>query len=183
MCIRDRSTTVAHTEEVTLTAHVSGPAQVASYHWMRVGGAFDLSYSASLTLGGAEWPHSPGVRTFRVTVTLNDGSQITADQTITFTAPPTPPEDVSVSITVSPDTTVAHTEEVTLTANVSDPSQVASYHWMRVGGVYDLSYSASLTLGGAAWPHSSGTRNFRVTVTLNGGSQVVAEQAIVFTNP
>ena len=181
------ATTVAHTETVTLTAQVSDPTQVASYLWKRTpGGKYDLSTTASLTLGGAKWPNSPGNRTFRVTVTLNDGSQIAAEETIAFTDPPPPPpaQDVSVSITVSPSTSVLHTETVTLTAQVSDPAQVASYLWKRVpNGKYDLSTTGSLTLQGHKWPDSAGTRTFQVTVSLNDGSQVTAEQPIVFTNP
>ena len=74
---------------------MSDPSQVASYLWRRVpNGAFDLSTAESLTLHGDAWPNSAATRTFRVTVTLNDGSEITADQTITFTDPspsPNPP--------------------------------------------------------------------------------------------
>ena len=177
------SVLVPHTEEVTLTAQVSDPTQVASYLWKRVpNGAHDLSTTGSLTLGGAKWPNSPGNRTFRVTITLNDGTQIAAEQSIAFTNPP-PADDVSVSISVSPATSVPHTETVTLTAQVSDPSRVASYLWKKVGGKYDLSTTEALTLYGHKWPDSAGTRTFQVTVTLNDGSQVTADQPIAFTNP
>ena len=120
------ATTVTYTEKVTLTAHASDPVQVASYRWAHVGGSQNLSTQQSVTLGGSGWPNGPGTRTFQAIVTLNDGFQVVAEQAITFTDPP-PPEDVSVSITVSPSTTVAYTEEVTLTANVPDSWQAVSY--------------------------------------------------------
>ena len=179
------STTVAHTETVTLTAHVTDPTQVASYRWAHVGGWHKLSTQQSVTLGGANWPKGPGTRTFQAIVTLNDGSEITTEQAITFTNPPPPPpaQGVSVSIAVSPATTVAHTETVTLTATVSNPTQVASYRWAHVGGWHKLSTQQSVTLGGTAWPKSPGTRTFKAIVTLNDGSQATAEQSIAFTNP
>ena len=176
------ATSVAYTEEVTLMAEVSDPAQVASYRWAHVGGWHRIGTQQSLTLGGTDWPNSPGTRTFQVIVTLNDGSEITAEQAIAFTNPP-PPPDVSVSIAVSPSTTVAYIDEVTLTANVSDPAQVASYRWAHVGGWHRIGTQQWVTLGGAGWPNSPGTRTFQAIVTLNDGSQVTAEQAITFTNP
>ena len=175
------ATSVPHTETVTLTAQVSDPAQVASYRWAHVGGWHRIGTQQSLTLGGAGWPNSPGTRTFQAIVTLNDGSQVIAEQAITFTDPP--PSDVLVSISVSPDTSVSYTEEVTLTAEVSDPAQVASYRWAHVGGWHRIGTQQSLTLGGAGWPNSPGTRTFQAIVTLNDGSQVTAEQSLAFTNP
>ena len=138
-----------------------------------------------MTLGGSKWPNGAGTRTFQAIVTLNDGSQVTAEQSITFTNPPPPPpsQDVSVSITVSPSTTVAHSETVTLTATASDPSQVASYRWAHVGGSSNLSTQQSVTLGGSKWPNGPGTRTFQAIVTLSDGSQAMAEQSIAFTNP
>ena len=179
------STTVAHSEEVTLTAEVSDPSQVVSYRWAHVGGWHRIGTQQSVTLGGSGWPNSPGTRTFQAIVTLNDGSQVTAEQPIAFTnpPPPPPPPDVSVSISVSPGTSVPYTEEVTLTAEVSDPTQVASYRWAHVGGWHRISTQQAVTLGGTAWPNSPGTRTFQAIVTLNDGSQVTAEQPIAFTNP
>ena len=175
------SASVSHTDEVTLTVTASDPTQVASYRWAHVGGSQKLSTQPSVTLGGVGWPNSPGTRTFQAIVTLNDGSQGTAEQSITFTAPP--PRNVSLSIAVFPATTVPHTEEVTLTANASDPAYVTSYHWAHVGGWHTLSRQQSVTLGGAMWPKSAGTRTFRATITLYDGSQVTAEQSIAFINP
>ena len=145
-----------------------------------VGGSQNLSTQQSVTLGGSGWPNGPGTRTFKAIVTLNDGFQVVAEQAITFTAPP-PPQDVSVSITVSPSTTVAYTEKVTLTAQVSDPAQVASYRWAHVGGSQNLSTNQAVVLGGDGWPYGPGTRTFKAIVTLTDGSQVVAEQSIVLS--
>ena len=193
------STTVAHTETVTLTATASDPSQVASYLWKRVpNGAHDLSTARSLTLHGHKWPSSAGTRTFRVMVTLLDGSQVAAEQPITFKNPNPAPSQPSqgvpqsaISIAASPSTTVAHTETVTLTASVSDPTQVASYRWAHVGGSQDLSIYQQVTDGGTKvtigadgrWPSSPGTRTFKVIVTLNDGSEITAEKSIAFTNP
>ena len=178
------STTVAYTEEVTLTAHVLelDPLQVASYRWAHIGGSQNLSTSQSVTLGGAKWPYGPGVRRFRVFVGFTDGRQVIAEQGIKFTEPP-PSQGVSVSITVSPGTTVAHTEAVTLTAHVSDPSQVKSYRWAHVGGYYKIGTQQSVTLGGSGWPHGPGTRTFQVIVTLTDETTTAAAQSITFTNP
>ena len=176
------SATVAHTETVTLTANVSDPSQVASYLWSQVGGDWQLSTKQSVTLGGTDWPNNPGKRTFQATVTLSDGSQVMAEQSIVFTDPPIS-QDVSVSIAVSPSATVAHTEMVTLTAKVSDPSQVVSYHWLHANRRWRTGTRPSMTWGGIYWPHSPGTRTFQAAVTLSDGSQAVAEQTIVFTNP
>ena len=175
-------TSVSYTEKVTLTAEVSDPAQVASYRWAHVGGWHRIGTQQSVTLGGAGWPNGPGKRTFQAIVTLHNDSQVTAEQDIIFTNP-SPPPDVSVSISVSPDTSVPYTEEVTLTAEVSGPAQVASYRWAHVGGSQNLSTEQSVTLGGAKWPYGPGTRTFKAIVSLNDGSQAVAEQSIVFTNP
>ena len=76
-----------------------------------------------------------------------------------------------------------YTEEVTLTAEVSDPAQVASYRWAHVEGSQNIGTQQSVTLGGAGWPYSAWTRTFQAIVTLNDDSQVTAEQAITFTNP
>ena len=58
-----------------------------SYRGAHVGGSQKISTQQSVTLGGAKWPNSPGKRTFQVVVTLNDGSQVTAEQSIVFTKP------------------------------------------------------------------------------------------------
>lgn len=131
-------------------------------------------------------------------VTLLDGSQVAAEQPITFKNPNPAPSQPSqgvpqsaISIAASPSTTVAHTETVTLTASVSDPTQVASYRWAHVGGSQDLSIYQQVTDGGTKvtigadgrWPSSPGTRTFKVIVTLNDGSEITAEKSIAFTNP
>ena len=90
---------------------------------------------------------------------------------------------VCLTISVSPSTTVAHTEAVTLTVQAFDPAQVASYRWAHVGGWHRISTQQSVTLGGTDWPNSPGTRTFEAIVTLNDGSQVTAQQSIIFTNP
>ena len=60
---------------------------MASYRWAHVGGYHKISTQQSVTLGGEGWPNGPGKRTFQAIVTLNDGSEATAEQTINFTKP------------------------------------------------------------------------------------------------
>ena len=81
------ATTVSHAEKVTLIANVFSPAQVQSYRWAHVGGSHRIGTAQALTLGGSGWPTSPGTRTFVVTVTFTDGSQLTASQAISFINP------------------------------------------------------------------------------------------------
>ena len=129
-----------------------------------------------------QWPF---LFTRLLLVSMAAGTLIVADNATTLAAEP------SLSITVSPSTTVAYNEGVTLTAEVSDPAQVASYRWAHVGGSQDLSIyqqvtdrGTKVTIGAAGrWPHSPGTRTFQAIVTLNDRSQVTATQAISFINP
>ena len=180
------ATTVAHSEDVSLTAKVSNHADVKSYRWAHIGGSQNMGTAQTLTIDGSGWPTSPGTRTFEVTVTFNDGTQLTASQAISFTKPTNPPlaPGATLSISVSPATTVAHSEDVSLTANVSNHAdKVKSYRWAHVGGDQNMGTAQTLTIDGSGWPTSPGTRTFEVTVTFTDGSQLTASQAISFTKP
>ena len=82
----------SHDGGVILMAEVSDPAQVASYRWTHVGGSQDLSKhqrvsqgGVKITIGGRDWwPYTAGSRTFQLIVTLTDGSEIVAEETINF---------------------------------------------------------------------------------------------------
>ena len=176
--------TLSHPSSEAVSVTVSAPAS----------DAYSLSANSTLSIAAGQT-----ISTGTVTLTAIDNALDAPDTQVTLsgtasggngvahpasvTLTITDDDAVSVSIGVAPGTKVAYTDTVTLTAQVSDPAQVASYRWAHVGGYHKISTQQAVTLGGAKWPNSPGTRTFEVYVTLTDGSEVTARQSITFTKP
>ncbi len=149
---------------VTVTLSGSGTdanGTITGYQWAQTAGS-SVTLSATNTASATFTAPASGPLTFRLTVTDNQGATHSDTVAININQAPT--------VNAGTDRTVATGATVSLTATASDSDgSIASWQWQQVSGSsVTLSGASTATLGFTA-PASTGTLQFRVTVTDNLG--------------
>ena len=151
---------------------------IAGYSWTKVsGGAATLTNAntANLTASGL----TAGTYVFRLTVTDNQGAQVSDDASVT----------VNPAANLPPIANAGGNKTITLPANsvvlngsgTDSDGSIANYSWTKIsGGAATMinANTASLTASGLV----AGTYIFRLTVTDNQGAQA-SDDATVTVNP
>ena len=127
---------VYETQSLSLNASASADTDggsIASYLWEQTGGSLSLSLddttSPTPSLTAPEVAANSAI-TFELTVTDNDQASSASDQVIITIINNSPPQ-----VTIDADLTVYETNQVNLSASVSDPDDnIASYQWLQTSG-------------------------------------------------
>ncbi|MEI9942582.1 MAG: carbohydrate-binding protein, partial [Chitinophagaceae bacterium] len=175
-------TIILPTSQVSLSGSgIDADGSVVSYAWTQTAGTaatITNAAAASTTVTGLT---TAGARTFRLTVTDNEGATATNDVIITVNAPGPPTANAGTNKVVT-----LPTSQTTLTGSGTANNgggSITGYAWTQVGGTAATIVNASSATTNITGLTTAGTRTFRLTVTDNLGATGTSDVTVSVNTP
>ncbi len=151
---------------------------IVSYDWSQVSGLGGVTITNSNTATPSLYGMQPGVYSFQLTVTDNEGLTASANITITVTAVTTAALVANAGIT---DTVHLPGNQATLngTSSTVSSGNIVGYSWQQVSGPSTTTISDSTNSTATVTGFQVGTYVYMLTVTDNNGNTATSTVSVV----